>query len=258
MTAQQASLVQPPAPTCPGLAGIMQRRLAPPIAFSNAWLEVYSRTTPQSSIGGDLSDLVTRNEDAVAYVTDVSGHGVAAGVLMGMVKTAARYGLMSGQGLPELLGGINRVLPSVKEPSMYATFAGVRVDRAGRMEYSIAGGLPVLHYRESRRKVVRLTMEQFPLGMFHEAQYRSRCVECAPGDLLAVLTDGLVETVNPRDEEFGLPRIEAVLCAFAGRPLQDIYDAVLDAVGHHGEQADDRTLMLVRLPERSGSYCHAS
>jgi hypothetical protein len=47
---------------------------------------------------------------------------------MGMVKTAVRYGIHLGQALPLLLDGLNRVLPAVKEPNMFATFSGLRFD----------------------------------------------------------------------------------------------------------------------------------
>jgi hypothetical protein len=68
---------------------------------------------------------------------------------------------------------------------------------------------------------------------------------------------GLVETMDLRDDEFGLHRTEDVLLAFTGRSLPAMYDAVLDAVGRHGKQADDRTLMLVRVPGNIG-FLHAA
>ena len=252
MPSQETSFVESPPQACQALARAMQRTLVPPIAFESARLEAYGRTTPRDAFGGDLSDLVASDVDTVAYVADVSGHGVSAGMLMGMVKTAARYGLMFGQRLPELLDGINRVLPSVKEPNMYATFAGLRLAGTREMEYIIAGNMPVLHYRHSRREVVRLSMEQFPLGLFPAASYSSNRIDCAPRDLFAIYTDGLVETTDVWEEEFGLQRLENVLCEFADRRLPDIYHAALDAVGRHGRQADDRTLMLVRVLAPTG------
>jgi serine phosphatase RsbU (regulator of sigma subunit) len=198
-------------------------------------------------IGGDLVDLVASDGDVVAYVADVSGHGVSAGMLMGMVKTAVRYGLKCGQNLPALLEGVNGVLPAVKESHMYATFAGLRLKNTGELEYITAGHMPLLHYRRDRRTVARLAMEQFPLGMFPAARYTSGRVSYGAGDLLAVFTDGLVETTDASEDEFGLHGLENVLCESAGQPLADIYDAALDAVRRHGRQSDDRSLMLIKV-----------
>jgi serine phosphatase RsbU (regulator of sigma subunit) len=51
---------------------------------------------PSSEVGGDLIDVAGSEENWVAYLADVSGHGVAPGVVMGMVKSAARMLLSSG------------------------------------------------------------------------------------------------------------------------------------------------------------------
>jgi serine phosphatase RsbU (regulator of sigma subunit) len=231
----------------PVFARTMQRTLVPPITFKNGHIEADGRTTPREAFGGDLVDLVTSDGDVIAYVADVSGHGVSAGILMGMVKTAVRYGLMFGQRLPALLNGINGVLPSVKEPHMYATFAGLRVGEHDQVEYITAGNVPLLHYIHARKEVVRLSMEQFPLGLFPDVEFVSGRVPYALGDVFAMLTDGLVETTDAWAEEFGLQRLENVLRDSAGQSLSEIYEAAMDAVHRHGNPSDDRTLMLVRV-----------
>jgi serine phosphatase RsbU (regulator of sigma subunit) len=111
-----------------GLARAIQNTLVPSIAYRNMHVEAYGQTIPREEFGWDLVDLVAAGGDIIAYVADVSGHGLPAGVLMGMVKTAVRYGLHLGQALPVLLDSLNRVLPAVKEPNMFATFAGLRFD----------------------------------------------------------------------------------------------------------------------------------
>ena len=130
---------------------------------------------------------------------------------------------------------------------MYATFAGMRIAGIGEMEYIIAVNLPALHYRHSRRQVIRLSMEQFPLGMFPGVSYTSHRASCDAGDLFVIFTDGFVETTDACEQALGLEGLENVLLEYADRKPQEIYDAALEAVGRHGAQADDRTLMLVRV-----------
>lgn len=194
-----------------------------------------------------LADLVASDANVFAYLADVSGHGIPAGVLMGMVKTAVRQGLLFHQSLPELLDGMNRVLPAVKEPHMYATLAGLQFHGAGEAEYTAAGHPPLLHYRRSENDVVRRGMEQFPLGLFLSATYASGRVPCGPGDLFALVTDGIVETTDAQEEEFGLDRLAQLVSRLAARPLPEIFETVLAAVARHGAQRDDRTLLLVRV-----------
>ena len=228
-------------------AHAIQTTLAPPLRYENLELEAYGCTRPSDAVGGDLVDLVESDGSVFAYVADVSGHGIPAGVLMGMVKTAMRQGLLLHQPLCGLLESVNRVLPGVKEPSMYVTMAGLRFSDSAKAEYAAAGHLPLLHYRQAHNDVVRWTAEQFPLGLFPDLAFATQCVPCGTGDIFAIVTDGLTETVDEREEDFGLERLEQLLVQNASRTLPEIFDAVLAAVSRYGSQQDDRTLLLVRI-----------
>ena len=123
-------------------AQAIQTTLAPPVRYQNSGLEAYGSTRPSDAVGGDLIDLVESDGSVFAYVADVSGHGIPAGVLMGMVKTAMRQGLLFHQPLSDLLESINRVLPAVKEPSMYATMAGLRFSDPAKASTPLRGIYP--------------------------------------------------------------------------------------------------------------------
>lgn len=233
-----------------GLAEVIQNMLAPSVAYQARNLEAYGQTIPRDQVGGDLLDLVATEGQVTAYVADISGHGFRAGVLMGMVKTAMRYGLLLGQQLPALLDGVNRVLPAVKEPNMYATLAALRFTGSHDVEYVTAGHLPLLHYRRRHGDVVRCSLAQLPLGLFDGAEYRSTRIQYEPGDVFALVTDGIVETADGHEAEFGLEPLERILCERAGRSLPEIFRLAIAAVNEHGSQQDDRTVLLVRaLPE---------
>ena len=228
-------------------AQAIQTTLAPPVRYQDSRLEAYGRTRPSDAVGGDLVDLVESCGSVLAYVADVSGHGIPAGVLMGMVKTAMRHGLLLHQPLSSLLESVNCILPNVKEPYMYATLAGLRFSDPARAEYAAAGHLPVLHYRQVHKDVVQWPAEQFPLGLFPDLAYPTQYVPCGSGDIFAIVTDGLTETVDELEQDFGLERLEQLLVQNAARTLPEIFDSILAAVSRYGSQKDDRTLLLVRI-----------
>ena len=231
-----------------GLALAIQNLLVPAVAYEDKHVEVYGQTIPKEDLGGDLVDLVAAGRDIIAYVADVSGHGLSAAVLMAMLKTAVRYGLNVGQALPALLDGLNRVLPAVKEPNMYATLAGLRFDGSNEVEYITAGHVPLLQYRRRQRDIVRCrSRAQFPLGLFEDADYISRRVRYEVGDVFALVTDGVVEATDQHEGQFGFEGLEQILCDSAERPLSEIFEAALTAVTRHGIQRDDQTLLLVRV-----------
>jgi sigma-B regulation protein RsbU (phosphoserine phosphatase) len=189
---------------------------------------------------------VASDEGVLAYLIDVSGHGIPAGTLMGAVKAAMRS--TASLALGEALDTVNRVLPSVKEPAMYATLAAVRFRTSDRdVEYTLAGHLPILHYRAATGTIEALSLQQFPLGFFDHTRYETRRVGCAPGDVFALFSDGIVEAENAGDEQFGVDRVAAQLAAIPSKPLEEILEAVIAAAAAHGASHDDRSILLIRI-----------
>jgi serine phosphatase RsbU (regulator of sigma subunit) len=181
------------------------------------------------------------------YVADVAGHGIQAGVFMGMVKSSARTALLRPGPLAGFLADLNRVLFDIKAGSAtYATFACLRCGEGGKVEYSLAGNGPILHYHASSKTTSQLAMEQFPLGLFAHATFQSYLVNVEPGDILLLLTDGLPEATNVSDEQFGMERIGEIVVQNARGPLADLTEKLFAAVRRHGQQTDDETLVLVR------------
>ena len=234
------------------LAEKVQQTLAPPLASSNAGYETHGKSAPSSQMGGDLLDAVYDGEAMTCYVGDVAGHGIQAGVFMGMVKSAARTALLRPGSLEGLLADLNRVLFEVKrESATYVTFACVRCCDGGTVEYSLAGNGPILHYRASSKTISQLAMEQFPLGLFAHATFQSGVIKVDPGDILALLTDGLPEVEDDKGEQFGLERIGDLIVRNAGGALADLTDELFAEVRRHGSRTDDETLVLVRAASES-------
>ncbi len=225
----------------------IQATLVPTISLQTPGLEVYGKSLPSKEMGGDLIDLVEGDGSLLAYVADISGHGLAAGQLMGMLKIALRVSLQFHQEPVALLESADRVLPCVKAPDMYATAALLYFDGSGQAEYTLAGHLPILHYRHRKRDTAWLAMEQFPLGLIPGARYASKRVSYSPGDVFLMFTDGISETANQKDEEFGLTRLELLLTQHATKPLGQIWQLVMDSVRQHGLQQDDQSLLLLRV-----------
>jgi sigma-B regulation protein RsbU (phosphoserine phosphatase) len=229
------------------LARGIQATLVPTVSFQNPIFEVYGKSIPSAEMGGDLIDVIQSEGSLLAYIADISGHGLAAGQLMGMLKTAMRVGLQFRQDPVALLESADRVLPAVKESDMYATLALLQFDGSAQAEYALAGHVPILHYRNRSRDTARLSMEQFPLGLIPGGCYASQRVPYSSRDLFLMLTDGISEVPNDRDEEFGLARVEQLLTQHSAEPLPQIWERIMEHVRQHGVQQDDQTLLLVRV-----------
>jgi hypothetical protein len=228
------------------LAHEIHAALVPRVAWRGAGLEVLGASFPAHEVGGDLVDVVEVDGRLTCYLADVSGHGVPAGTLMAALKSAARMRLLGPASCGELLNDLNRVLFAIKRSNMFATAACVSVE-PGRAHYGIAGHLPILHWQRATGRVVRLAEGEAALGILEGERFQTRAIELAPGDLLALVTDGLTEVMDRRERELGLERIEWVLAAHAEQPLERSFDAILEAARAHGAQQDDQTLLLLRV-----------
>jgi len=231
------------------VAARMHQTIVPDIDHRGGGVEVWARSTPSSEMGGDLVDLVQRDGRVDALLADVSGHGVGAGVVMAMLKAAARTRLHSDSGLAPLVGDLNRVVHELTESNMFVTGAWVRVEPGRVWRVALAGHLPALYYRAAAGKVERIDHGGLPLGVVANERYDAAQIHAAPGDTLLLVTDGFVEVFDKSGAQLGLSAIERAFGEHASEPLASIDLAVRSLASAHGASKDDRSLLLVRATE---------
>jgi serine phosphatase RsbU (regulator of sigma subunit) len=228
------------------LAREIHGALVPDVRIEAEGCAMYGRSIPASAVGGDLVDAVVVDGRAIGVVADVSGHGVSAGMLLGLLKAGLRTRLRTGGDLGAVLADLNDVIAELTRPNTYATAAVLALAAPARLEFALAGHPPILWFRKADETVTRLAEGGMALGIRPGEPYHVGHVEIGPGDVLAVLSDGLTETMDAQDRELGLGPIEATLAAHAAAPLPELYERLLEVARAHGPQQDDRTLLLVR------------
>jgi hypothetical protein len=247
------------------LAHGIQQTLVPRIEERLPRMEIYGVSAPSDKVGGDLVDVVTLSDGSIlAYVADIAGHGLPAGILMGMVKTAVRTQLPDLPSLTSLFQRLNEVLPVLKEPQAFAACTALRILNSGPgkpmvVECAIAGQPPLLHLSADSGQVAAIAEEQFPIGLFPRVAYSTRQLEVEAGDLLAIATDGVLDAEDARGEAFGLERLTSLLREDVSAPLSQIAGKILRVCRSRYRQLDDQTLLLIRfvpqaertLPKRS-------
>jgi hypothetical protein len=230
------------------LAQEIHRGLVPAVAGQVGRIEFAGASHPSGEVGGDLVDVVTfpGENRCVAYVADVSGHGMHAGVVMGMVKSAARMALRRRAPLEELFADLNEILVTLLKPTMFVTAAAVEAGPNG-VRFSVAGHLPILHLRSDTGAVDEISVSNMALGFFPGQSYVAIPVTCRPGDTLALITDGYIEVFDRQDHELGLNAIKETLARTAAESLQDMLSALSAASRIHGVQLDDQSALLLRI-----------
>ncbi len=187
----------------------MQRRLLP-AGKSMGGVPYAYMYIPCQGVGGDLPDVYELEGQTYGVLSDVSGHGISAGMLAAFVKA----GLDRKQ--PSLALALGQLSAKFQELNLderaYITVAGVRIDKtAGVLRYVMAGhNAPIL--LKNGYGINEIESPAPPVSnWFSDYPYVEREMPFERGDILVLVTDGVTECTNSAGEQFGVERVESVL-----------------------------------------------
>ncbi len=206
-------------------------------------------------IGGDYFDFISLEPSKMGIViADVSGSGVGASLLMAQLNGSLFGELRLTKDLAELTTRLNDIVHAKSEINRFISFFMGIVDRdKEEMTYVNAGHNPPYHF-DSKGGAHTLDSLGFCLGMFPSVKYETRTISFSPGDFVCLFTDGIVESRNKQQEEFGENRLLDILKGTSALPARDIMDKIYEAVfafTETDEPEDDITLVILKR-EKSG------
>ncbi len=217
-------------------------------------IRVASAYLPSESVGGDLFDVMPLGEHRLLLmVADVVGHGVAAALVTGMVKTAIGRSLQDKEGLVPMARGVIETLAPLGPHRFVTMFLGMIDVRRRTLDYVNAGHPPAFIWggdRETRSLDATTPLLSYGIGMSPEP---ARKVPFGPGERLALYTDGLYEIRDPAGNEFGRERIAKTLVEKKGS-LEELVAATTKVTKRHagGRPPDDDLTLLVAEFGREG------
>ncbi|HZQ70733.1 MAG TPA: PP2C family protein-serine/threonine phosphatase [Terriglobales bacterium] len=234
----QAWLLPAAPPEVPGVAIAFATRAANTVAGD--YYDIFARP---AATPGEMRYLIA--------VADVAGKSIPAALLMATFQASLKTLSSTSTPLEELVLGMNRYACTNSQGGLRFTtaFLAEYVPDSRALKYINAGhNAPVL--RRHSGSVERLHQGGMPLGIQADAGFESARVVLDPGDWLVVFTDGLVEAVNARDEEYGEQRMLNLLHASASvTPEQVLRRMMIDVDAFVGTtpQHDDITCLLVKV-----------
>jgi len=197
-------------------ASEVQRVLLPQGEPQVPGYRVAGTNVPARIISGDYYDCLDLGDGCHGMViADVSGKGVAAGLLMAMCRSVLRSHARGRIDPAEVLGHVNRQLfPDIREDMFITLFYGVIDGEGGRIRLARAGHDPALLFRAAEGNVESVKPPGLALGIdegeVFERVTRVLEMDLASGDVLLFYTDGVKEAVDAAGEEFGMERLRAV------------------------------------------------
>ena len=237
----------------------IQRQLLPTGAREVPGLDLAAAYVPARELGGDFYDFLPYGEGRLAVALgDVSGKGTAAALYASLAIGTIREIVVDHACDPaHVLALLNQRLHSARLDSRFIAMLFAVYDAASRqLRLSNAGSPYPLVFRDGHVLSVRL--EGIPLGLLPGTQYDESILDLVPGDVVVFASDGILESANAAQEEFGLQRLSAVLSSFSkedsARAIAERILAETDAHSGVGTAPhDDRTLVVLRVTDETGS-----
>jgi sigma-B regulation protein RsbU (phosphoserine phosphatase) len=238
------------------LAMEVQQRLLPESAPHIEGLDVAGRSIYCDETGGDYYDFLQLDamgpRQLGVTVGDVTGHGIAAALLMATGRALLRSRLHIPGNLAQVITDINRQLSADTDAGRFMTLVYVLIDTAARTLRWVSGGHDApLTYDPTTGAFGELAGGGLPLGIEAHWQYEEYSAPLLPAGAVIVLgTDGIWEARSPSGEMFGKDRLREVMRANAQRSADDISAAITTAVAAFragAAQEDDITLVVVKI-----------
>lgn len=233
------------------VASEIQMRLQPVAPPQIEGWDMTGVSFPCREIGGDYYDFIRRKSDnhLIVAVGDVSGKGTGAALLMSSLHAAVRAQSQTRRTISQVMGEINEYIFENSPSNKFLTlFYGEIVTETGTMIYSNGGHNTPLLMRISG-EIEKLDQGGLPIGMMKGVPYQEATVAFYPGDALIIYSDGITESINDRDEEFGEDRLIEVVRKNLNRSASGIRDRIDEALSRFvGTTApvDDMTLMIIK------------
>ncbi len=240
------------------LAEVVQRDLLPRPGLYSALQSPFAAVSlPAATVGGDFHDVLPGPGERLSIVLgDVSGKGISAALLMGVIHGAIRSTdwMTSVSSHEAATSALNRLLCEKTAHERFASLFWCCFEpRDNTLRYINAGHLPPLLVRAARTpsKVEKLDAGGGPvLGLLPAAQFQASTVTVQPGDLLVIYSDGIVEATDENDVEFGEDRVAQCVAAAVRETPDHIVQTLLAKIQRFLgplKPHDDQTVLVVRL-----------
>jgi sigma-B regulation protein RsbU (phosphoserine phosphatase) len=237
----------------------IQLQLLPTGAREVPGLDLAAAYVPARELGGDFYDFLPYGKGRLGFALgDVSGKGTAAALYGSLAIGMLREHVVTHSCPPaEMLATLNRRLYNDRFDSRFIAMLFATYDAPSRsLTLANAGGPYPLLVRGGCVQPIRL--EGVPLGLIPNSEYDETTVELTPGDVVLFASDGILESENSVQEEFGPKRLFALLSGLSqGDSAQEIAEQILAATdGHSGAGTaphDDRTLVVLRVTDDSSA-----
>jgi phosphoserine phosphatase len=241
------------------MARVVQMSTLPAVMPTIPGYDLFGTSRPASLTGGDTFDLSVIDQGLLTVLGDATGHGIAPALSVTQMHAMLRMAFRLGADLETAFMQVNNQLADTLAADRFITaFIGLLDVTTHRMRFHSGGQAPILHFQAATEQCARHGPTSFPLAAMPLSSLRPAVnLDLMPGDILALLSDGIYEYQNDQGEQFGESRVEEILRARHDLPMAELSATLLDAVNAFARgapQEDDITIVLVKREARAAAH----
>lgn len=192
------------------IASQLQRDILPVTCPSAIGMQIVAKNKPATELGGDSFGMITVKNRTYIYIGDVTGHGVAAGIIMTMVNSLINVFSNIYDSPYDILVNVNKYVKKHVKKAMFMTMALLSWDyKTNRLDYVGAGHEHILVYRMDSGECESLMTGGVAIGMTPDNSklIKEHNLKLNDGDFVILYTDGITEARNAEEELYGLERL---------------------------------------------------
>ncbi len=232
------------------LAAEVQQKILPRSIPTVPGFEFAARMYPAKIVAGDYYGFLQLPDEEIGLViADVSGKGVAAGLLMPSIEVALRMEAPRFPGTNDLLVSFNNIVHQITgEDQFISLFYGKLRPETRSLKYTNAGHNPPLLIRGCQDPIL-LDKGGPVLGVLPGSGYESGQINLQTGDVLVLFTDGVVEAQNPAGEEYSAKRLARIVSSNLQQSPGEVIETIHASIVQFRETtvlADDLTLVVMK------------
>jgi serine phosphatase RsbU (regulator of sigma subunit) len=238
------------------IASQLQRDILPLKSPIVPGLQIIAKTKPATELGGDSFDIVNVKGKTYVYMGDVTGHGVAAGLVMTMVNSfVSVFSNIYGSAY-DIMVNVNKTVKKHVKKSMFMTMVMLSWDQVKKeMTYVGAGHEYILVFRPDSGLCDSIMSGGVAIGMIMDNSkvISEKKIELKNGDYILLYSDGITEARNKDGELYGIERLKEAFKEYASQYSAEgvnfhIAKDVSNFMRGH-EQLDDMTLIVMKVTD---------
>lgn len=231
------------------IAKVVQEALLPEETLKTGNFEVYGATQPMHKLGGDYFDYFVKDENVLhVFLADAAGHGVQAALMMAMAKSALLLESASACSSADIMHSLNRTFYQLRQSTIKTMLTGQLLRFIKDKGFLINAGhcYPVV-LGPNGQTLHEVEQGSYPLGYLLKRKFNESEFDFKPGSTIVLFTDGLIESLNSRNEPLGTEGFFQILRDSYDHKLEKFYANIISRVKTwQCRQEDDLTIVLIR------------